>query len=33
MLKPWEHLGERFAPTPLLRRMAEEDTTFYDQKQ
>ena len=32
MLKPWEHLGERFAPTPLLRRMAEEETKFYDQK-
>lgn len=32
MLKPWEHLGERFAPTPLLRRMAEEDTKFYEQK-
>jgi 3-hydroxyacyl-CoA dehydrogenase/enoyl-CoA hydratase/3-hydroxybutyryl-CoA epimerase/3-hydroxyacyl-CoA dehydrogenase/enoyl-CoA hydratase/3-hydroxybutyryl-CoA epimerase/enoyl-CoA isomerase len=30
MLKPWEHLGERFSPTPLLRRMAEEGTTFYE---
>jgi 3-hydroxyacyl-CoA dehydrogenase/enoyl-CoA hydratase/3-hydroxybutyryl-CoA epimerase/3-hydroxyacyl-CoA dehydrogenase/enoyl-CoA hydratase/3-hydroxybutyryl-CoA epimerase/enoyl-CoA isomerase len=32
MLAPWEHLGERFAPTPLLRRMAEEGSKFYDQK-
>ena len=28
MLKPWEHLGERYQPTPLLRHMAEEGAKF-----
>ncbi|MCA9266830.1 MAG: multifunctional fatty acid oxidation complex subunit alpha, partial [Planctomycetales bacterium] len=30
MLKPWEHLGERFQPTPLLRQMAADGARFYD---
>jgi 3-hydroxyacyl-CoA dehydrogenase/enoyl-CoA hydratase/3-hydroxybutyryl-CoA epimerase/3-hydroxyacyl-CoA dehydrogenase/enoyl-CoA hydratase/3-hydroxybutyryl-CoA epimerase/enoyl-CoA isomerase len=30
MLKPWEHLGERFQPTPLLEAMAKEKQKFYD---
>ncbi len=31
-LKPWESLGERFGPTPLLQQMASEGTKFYDKK-
>ena len=29
-LKPWDSLGERFQPTPLLKQMAEEGKKFYD---
>ena len=28
-LKPLEHLGARFAPTPLLQQMAESGQKFY----
>ena len=30
MLKPFESLGERMLPTPLLKKMAAENTKFYD---
>ena len=29
-IKPWEHLGERYQPTPLLLDMAAGGTKFYD---
>lgn len=32
MLKPWEDLGERYQATPLLQRMAEQGTNFYEKK-
>ncbi len=30
MLEPWAGLGERFRPTPMLKRMAAEDRRFGD---
>ena len=33
MLKPFEGLGERAKPTPLLERMAAENQKFYELKQ
>jgi 3-hydroxyacyl-CoA dehydrogenase/enoyl-CoA hydratase/3-hydroxybutyryl-CoA epimerase/3-hydroxyacyl-CoA dehydrogenase/enoyl-CoA hydratase/3-hydroxybutyryl-CoA epimerase/enoyl-CoA isomerase len=32
MLKPFEHLGERMKPTPLLLEMARSNKKFYDLK-
>ena len=29
-LKPWEELGERFQPTPLLEQMAQDGKKFYE---
>jgi 3-hydroxyacyl-CoA dehydrogenase len=29
LLQSLEHLGPRFAPTPLLQQMAETGSTFY----
>jgi 3-hydroxyacyl-CoA dehydrogenase/enoyl-CoA hydratase/3-hydroxybutyryl-CoA epimerase/3-hydroxyacyl-CoA dehydrogenase/enoyl-CoA hydratase/3-hydroxybutyryl-CoA epimerase/enoyl-CoA isomerase len=31
MLKPWESLGERMKPTPMLLEMAKSGKKFYDQ--
>jgi hypothetical protein len=30
MLKPWESLGERMKPTPMLLEMAKTGKKFYD---
>ncbi|HZZ71357.1 MAG TPA: 3-hydroxyacyl-CoA dehydrogenase NAD-binding domain-containing protein [Pirellulales bacterium] len=29
-IRPWEQLGERYQPTPLLREMAAQQKKFYD---